>query len=200
FLAAEVVLRQGATYADLDAASSVVLVGLEPEDEAGTIFLRLRKANREHRTRVWSVAPYATNGLRKMGGTVLATRPGAEAEVVAGLTHRLDIELGSTSVILVGERMATVPGALHAGARLARTTGAKLAWVPRRAGDRGAVETGCLPHLLPGGPPLNDTAPRVDPAAAWGSDSLPEREGRDGDAIVAALIAGELGGLVVGGV
>ncbi len=50
FLAAEVVLRGvgngGATYADLDAANSVVLVGLEPEDEAGTIFLRLRKANR----------------------------------------------------------------------------------------------------------------------------------------------------------
>jgi NADH-quinone oxidoreductase subunit G len=46
FLAAEVVLRTadngGATYADLDAADSVLLVGLEPEDEAGTIFLRLR--------------------------------------------------------------------------------------------------------------------------------------------------------------
>jgi NADH-quinone oxidoreductase subunit G len=103
-------------------------------------------------------------------------------------------------VILVGERMATVPGALTAVARLARTSGAKLAWVPRRAGDRGAVETGCLPTLLPGGRPLTDTAARVDAAAAWGIDSLPEREGRDGDAIVAALIAGELGGLVVGGV
>ena len=58
-----------------------LLVGLEPEDEAGTIFLRLRKANRHHRTRVWSVAPFATNGLRKMGGTLIAARPGAEAEV-----------------------------------------------------------------------------------------------------------------------
>ena len=27
------------------------------------------------------------------------------------------------------------------------------AWVPRRAGDRGAVEAGCLPNLLPGGRP-----------------------------------------------
>ncbi|HEX4687507.1 MAG TPA: NADH-quinone oxidoreductase subunit G [Nocardioides sp.] len=204
FLAAEVVLRGlgngGATYADLDAANSVLLVGLEPEDEAGTIFLRLRKANREHRTRVWSVAPYATNGLRKMGGTVLATRPGAEAEVVAGLTHRLDIELGSTSVILVGERMATVPGALTAVARLARTTGAKLAWVPRRAGDRGAVETGCLPHLLPGGRPVSDPGARVDAATAWGVAGLPERPGRDADAIVAAAADAVLGGLVVGGV
>ena len=194
------VLRQGATYADLDAADSVVLVGLEPEDEAGTIFLRLRKANRHHRTRVWSVAPYATNGLRKMGGSVIAARPGGEADVVAGLAHRDDVELGSTSVILVGERMASVPGALTAVARLARTTGAKLAWVPRRAGDRGAVETGCLPNLLPGGRPVTDASARVDAATAWGVAGLPDQRGRDADAIIAAVASGALGGLVVGGV
>jgi NADH-quinone oxidoreductase subunit G len=103
-------------------------------------------------------------------------------------------------VILVGERLATTSGALSAVAALAAETGAKLAWVPRRAGDRGAVEAGCLPNLLPGGRPLSDPAARVDAATAWGIDSLPEREGRDGDAIVAALAGGELGGLVVGGV
>jgi len=204
FLAAEVVLRTadngGATYADLDAADSVLLVGLEPEDEAGTIFLRLRKANRDHRTRVWSVAPYSTNGLRKMGGSLIAARPGREADVVAGLTHDQDVELGSTSVILVGERMATVPGALTAVARLARTTGAKLAWVPRRAGDRGAVETGCLPGLLPGGRPVTDASARVDAATAWGVSGLPDQPGRDADEIVAAVTSGALGGLVVGGV
>jgi NADH-quinone oxidoreductase subunit G len=200
FLASEVVLRQGATYADLERANSVLLVGLEPEDEAGTIFLRLRKANRTRRTRVWSVAPFASNGLRKMGGTLIAARPGTEADVVAGLTHAGDVELDSAGVILVGERMATVPGALTAVARLARTSGAKLAWVPRRAGDRGAVETGCLPNLLPGGRPVADAAARVDAATAWGIDSVPDQEGRDGDAIVAALTSGDLGGLVVGGV
>jgi NADH-quinone oxidoreductase subunit G len=204
FLAAEVVLRGpgngGPTYADLEAAGSVLLVGLEPEDEAGTLFLRLRKANRTHRTRVWSVAAFATDGLRKMGGSLIAARPGAEADVISGLAHRDDVELGSTSVILVGERMAVSPGALTAVAHLARTTGAKLAWVPRRAGDRGAVETGCLPHLLPGGRPVNDASARVDAAAAWGVDGVPDRPGRDADAIVAAVADGSLGGLVVGGV
>jgi NADH-quinone oxidoreductase subunit G len=204
FLAAEVVLRTtgngGPTYADLESANSVLLVGLEPEEEAGTIFLRLRKANRVHRTRVWSIAPYATNGLRKLGGTLIATRPGGEADVVTGLAHSTEVELDAASVILVGERMATVPGALTAVARLARTSGAKLAWVPRRAGDRGAVETGCLPHLLPGGRPVSDAAARVDAATAWGVAGLPDRPGRDADAIVAAAAAGELGGLVVGGV
>jgi NADH-quinone oxidoreductase subunit G len=200
FLAAEVVLRQGATYGDLESAHSVLLVGLEPEDEAGAIFLRLRKANRKHRTRVWSVAPYATNGLRKMGGTLIAARPGTEADVVGRLAHDTDVELDSTGVILVGERMATVPGALTAVAALARTTGAKLAWVPRRAGDRGAVETGCLPNLLPGGRPVTDTAARIDAATVWGVMGLPEEVGRDADAIVAAVPAGVLGALVIGGV
>ena len=96
--------------------------------------------------------------------------------------------------------MATVPGALSAVATLAGTTGAKLAWVPRRAGDRGAVETGCLPNLLPGGRPVADAAARVDVGTAWGIDGLPEEVGRDADAIVAALVAGDLGGLVIGGV
>ena len=104
-------------------------------------------------------------------------------------------------VILVGERMAGVPGALSAVATLAGTTGAKLAWVPRRAGDRGAVEAGCLPNLLPGGRPVADAGARVDVATAWGVDAVCRRTvGRDGDAIVAALAAGELGGLVVAGV
>jgi NADH-quinone oxidoreductase subunit G len=204
FLAAEVVLRaaddRAATYADLDAANSVVLVGLEPEDEAGTIFLRLRKANRQHRTRVWSVAPYSTNGLRKMGGTLIAAKPGTEADVIAGLAHRGDVELDSASVILVGDRMATVPGALTAAARLAGSSGARLAWVPRRAGDRGALESGCLPNLLPGGRPVTDASARVDAATAWGVAGLPDQPGRDADAIITAVTSGELGGLVVGGV
>ena len=53
FLAAEVVLRsRRCTYADLESAATVVLVGLEPEDEAGAIFLRLRKAALHRGTRV----------------------------------------------------------------------------------------------------------------------------------------------------
>jgi NADH-quinone oxidoreductase subunit G len=204
FLAAEVVLRSpddgAVTYADLEAANSVLLVGLEPEDEAGSVFLRLRKAHRQHRTRIWSVAPFASEGLRKMGGTLIPARPGTEADVVERLAHDGGVEIDSAGVILVGERMAVVPGALTAAARLARTTGARLAWVPRRAGDRGAVEAGCLPGLLPGGRPVADASARVDAATAWGLDSLPEQPGRDGDGIVAALVAGELGGLVVGGV
>ncbi|GAA4700731.1 NADH-quinone oxidoreductase subunit G [Nocardioides conyzicola] len=200
FLASEVVLRSTVTYADLETAGTVVLAGLEPEDEAGTIFLRLRKATMHGTTRVLAIAPYATRGLAKMNGHLVRTAPGAETAALESLVDHAEHGIDSTAVILVGERLATVPGALSAAAGLAATTGARLAWVPRRAGDRGAVETGCLPNLLPGGRPVADPAARVDAAADWGVDTLPEKVGRDADAIVAALTSGELGGLVIGGV
>ncbi len=201
FLASEVVLRSPVSYDDLESASAVVLAGLEPEDEAGAVFLRLRKASMARPgTRVVAVAPYASRGLQKMGGQLIRTAPGDEPAALASLVEHAEHGIDSGAIVLVGERLATVPGALTAAADLARRTGARLAWVPRRAGDRGAVETGCLPTLLPGGRPVADAAARVDAAATWGVDSLPETVGRDGDAIVAALAAGELGGVVVAGV
>ncbi len=74
-----------------------------------------------------------------------------------------------------------------------------MAWVPRRAGDRGAVEAGCLPNLLPGGRPLADPAARVDLAAAWGIESLPSLEGRDADEMLISASDDQLAALVVAG-
>ncbi|KRF37121.1 NADH-quinone oxidoreductase subunit G [Nocardioides sp. Soil805] len=199
FLAAHVALSMDVTYDDLERASVVVLAGLEPEDEAATIFLRLRKASKRT-TKVVAIAPYATRGLGKMGGRLIPTAPGQEVEALRALAEDGVTALDSGGVILVGERLAQHHGALTAAVELARTTGARLAWVPRRAGDRGAVEAGCLPTLLPGGRPAGDASARVDAATAWGVAHLPEAAGRDADAIVAALTDGSLGAVVVGGV
>ena len=76
-------------------------------------------------------------------------------------------------MILVGERLAEVPGALSAAARLAEQTGARLAWIPRRAGERGAIEAGALPNLLPGGRRIGDRRAAGEVARAWGVASLP---------------------------
>ncbi len=130
------------TYGDLEVAPSVLLVGLDPEDESPIVFLRLRKAALQHRTKVVSVAPYMTAGLAKMKGTLIAAGPFDEATAISGAAEHVK-EAGS--IILVGERAATSPGALKAVADLAASTGARLAWVPRRAGDRGAVDAGLLP-------------------------------------------------------
>ena len=129
------------TYGDLEAAKSVLLVSFEPEDESPIVFLRLRKAALSGTTKVFSVAPYTTAGLAKMKGTLLAAGPREEvAAITSASTH-----LSSDSVILVGERAAQTPGAFAAVAELATKTGAKLAWIPRRAGDRGALDAGLLP-------------------------------------------------------
>jgi NADH-quinone oxidoreductase subunit G len=104
------------------------------------------------------------------------------------------------AVILVGERLAEVPGALSAAVILAVASGARLAWVPRRAGERGAVEAGALPGLLPIGRPVSDAAARAEVARTWGKSSLPGVPGRDTAAMLAACGRGELGALVVAGV
>ena len=54
FLAAHVAgSGLGPTYADLEGAPAVLLVALEPEDESPIVLLRLRKAARESRTKVY---------------------------------------------------------------------------------------------------------------------------------------------------
>jgi len=106
------------------------------------------------------------------------------------------------AVLFVGERLATVQGGLSAAAALAAETGAKLAWVPRRAGDRGAVDTGCVPNLLPGGRPVNDAVARAELGDAWRlkTGTISGSIGRDTDGIIEAAAAGKIGALVVGGV
>ncbi|MGH3496544.1 MAG: NADH-quinone oxidoreductase subunit G [Nocardioidaceae bacterium] len=205
FLASHVVAtgpgsRAAVTYADLDRATTVVLAGFEPEDESPIVFLRLRKSVRKNGLRVFAVASHTSNGLRKLAGTALTTVPGDEARTLAALAEDGKVALDHGGVILVGERLAAVPGALSAALALAAGTGAKLGWVPRRAGERGALEAGCLPSLLPGGRPVSDASARADVAAAWGVDVLPSREGRDTGAIIDAVHAGDLTALVVAGV
>ncbi|MDQ1695837.1 MAG: NADH-quinone oxidoreductase subunit [Frankiaceae bacterium] len=216
FLAARVAGRYlETTYADIEAAPAVLLAGFEPEEESPIVFLRLRKAGQSQGgqagdLQIFGIAPFTSNGLRKLGGRLLAAAPGAEAELLTALAdgdERLDDAATQAAqalradgaVILVGERLAAAPGALSAAARLADTTGAKLAWVPRRAGDRGAVEAGCLPGLLPGGRPATDVAARAELAELWGEGAALDGGGRDADAILRAAAAGDIA-LVVGSV
>jgi len=193
------------TYDDLQRAGTVLLVGFEPEDESPIVFLRLRKAFRKNKTKVYAAGPVPTRGLTKMGGSLIPTRPGQEAAVLRDLRSSevgaaARDGLGQGGVILVGERLATSPGALAAAAQLAAETGARLAWVPRRAGERGALEAGALGALLPGGRPVSDAAARGEVAAVWEVDSLPDGPARDTAGIIAAAASGELDALVVGGV
>ncbi|MEJ3748316.1 NADH-quinone oxidoreductase subunit G [Actinomycetes bacterium KLBMP 9797] len=202
FLAASVVGSTEVTYADVENAPVVVIAGLEPEEECPILFLRLRKATRKNKQRVLALAPFISRSWEKLGAAVGITVPGDEARVLADDDRFADALRTEGAILLVGERLATVSGGLSAAASLAARTGAKLAWVPRRAGDRGAVDAGCLPNLLPGGRLVADAAARAELAGAWDLEAgvIPSHVGRDTDAIVAAAANGRIGALVVGGV
>ncbi len=200
------------TFTDLEKAPAVLLVALEAEEEAGITFLRLRKgASRPvgKRTAVFSVAPLASRGLERMNGTLVPAAPGTEPEVLDAITGRAKAgplkdaagAIGTDgAIILVGERLAAVPGGFSSLLRLARRTGARLAWIPRRAGERGGVEVGLLPTLLPGGRLVADAAARVDTATVWDVPSLPATPGLATTDILRAARKGKLSALVVGGV
>jgi NADH-quinone oxidoreductase subunit G len=81
---------------------------------------------------------------------------------------------------------------------LAERTGARLAWVPRRAGERGALDAGALAGLLPGGRPVADTEARRQVATVWNVPDLPVQPGRDTAGILADT--GSFGALLVGAV
>jgi len=201
------------TYADLDRAPSVLLVGFEPEEESPIVFLRLRKNVLARGLAVSAIAPFTTRGLEKLKGSLLRAAPVTEPAFLAaladggpdsgldaaGLAAAADLRKPG-AVILVGERLAGVPGALTAAVNLARVTGAKLAWIPRRAGERGALEAGALPSLLPGGRPITDSEAREEVAAQWGVSTLPAGFGRGTSDIVDAAALGGIAGLVVAGV
>ncbi|GGK91498.1 NADH-quinone oxidoreductase subunit G [Nocardia jinanensis] len=190
------------TYDSLAAAPVVLLAGFEPEEESPIVYLRLRKAARTRGVPIFSLAAYASRGLERMSGTLLATVPGTEARILTELTEpgpgpaQLLREPGA--VILAGERLATAPGALSAAIRLAADTGAALAWVPRRAGERGALEAGALPVLLPGGRPVADPQARRQVSEIWGVTDLPDTPGRDIGSILDGTAT--VGTLVIGGI
>ena len=190
-----VVVGSLVTYSAIDKADHVVLLGFEAEEESPIIFLRLFKQVRKRGMKVTAVAPFATRANQKLKAEVIKTTAGNEANEIiniAGLTNK--------SVILVGERLAESQGALSAAMKIAQSSGAHLAWIPRRAGERGALEAGAIGTLLPGGRPVTDSAARIDIQSAWGVSSLPTTVGHSTSEILDALHTGDIDSLLIGGV
>jgi NADH-quinone oxidoreductase subunit G len=196
----------GVSLDELAAAPAVLLAGFEPEDEGGIVYLRLRQAG----AKVYALAPFASRGLKRLGGTLLQTLPGGEAQAlsalpdaVGGLQAEAAAALraagagGVGGVIVVGERLATVPGAYTAALKAAERLGAKLAWIPRRAGERAAVEAGLLPGLAPGGRALAKLT-SSEAQLVFGRE-LDLAPGLDLPGVIAAAAAGELDAIVMGG-
>ncbi|MEY2814493.1 MAG: hypothetical protein RIS05_241 [Actinomycetota bacterium] len=193
-LLASRVVGSAVEYRDIDSADHVLLVAFEPEEESPIVFLRLNKNFKKRGLAVTSVATKSSIAMDKLKATFVKVAPGAESAALS------PIELTAKSVILLGERASESAGLISAAVALADKTGAKLAWIPRRAGERGALEAGAIGSLLPGGRPVADSAARVDMAAAWGVSTLPQEIGRSASEMIAAIHNGSLDALVVGGV
>jgi len=188
------VVGSSTTYTDIDKADHVVLVSFEPEEESPIVFLRINKQVRKRALKVTSISTKLSIASEKLKATFTKVAPGSESAALSAL------DLTNKSVILVGERASETPGLLSTVASVSEKSGAKIAWIPRRAGERGAVEAGAISTLLPGGRPVADAAARVDIAAVWGVQNLPSTPGRSTTEIISALSKGELDSVVVGGV
>jgi len=154
------------TYDEIQAAKTVLLVGFEPEDESPIVFLRLRKAVRKTRTAVFAIAPLASRGLEKLGGTLITASPGTEAKVLQTLVDSAGSGNGASgdiaaaragldaegALILVGERLGSVPGALSPRSRLppAAVHGWRGYLGVRESGERSRAERcpTCCPAVV----------------------------------------------------
>ena len=187
------------TYDVVEQAPVVVVAGLEPHEELPLLFLRMRKAWRQHNQKIVVVGP-VLGRLEEIAWQWIPTEAGGEAAALQALADGaeelapiIDVLGDGTdlsrapAVVLAGERLAASPGALPAAKALAEARGAGFAWVPRRPGARGAIEAGLLPGTLPGGRPLDAPGPVAE---AWGR--VPTEPGLDATGILQAVVDGTI--------
>ncbi|HEY3211013.1 MAG TPA: NADH-quinone oxidoreductase subunit NuoG [Actinomycetota bacterium] len=187
------------TYEDVERAKTILVFGLDTENELPILHLRIRKAVAKG-AKVFVVHPRRTR-LWDIGKHVLRL-PGEEADVAAHVSvaeegsdladvRRGLADAGPDGVVLVGPRLVGSAGAVAAVATLAGEAGAKLALLCRRANDRGALRAGLHPALLPGGRSLVDEDQRASVEGVWGAE-LGSEAGRDTARILEAAAARQI--------
>ncbi|MHB8513334.1 MAG: NADH-quinone oxidoreductase subunit NuoG [Actinomycetota bacterium] len=125
-----------ATNAHIDSASTIVVAGVDLYEESPIVFLRVRKAARRG-ARVIEIGPRASTLPGEKLLVSMSSIPAALETVQAGP--------GST-VVLAGERLAFVPGALASVWNAAAGTNASFGLIPRKAGTIGALQAGLYPR------------------------------------------------------
>lgn len=204
-MSAETLMVPDLGYEELLASDRVLLVSLDAREELPIVFLRLRVAATKAGLRVGVCHPRRI-GLADLADVHVAPYPGAEPQVGAAVAAALDqpvaagvealaaaggvrredvaalgdfLREAERGTILLGPDVARNPEAIRAWKAVARTTGCRIAWAPRRSGEAGALAAGAHPDLLPGYRSVADTAARGEVARAWGAKSLPDAPGLD---------------------
>ena len=209
----------GTRWADVGSGTTVLVVGLDVEEEAPLLFLHLHRARRRGaRLVVLSGRPSKLDGL---AAAVLRYRYGEEEAVAATLVaaalpggrevpaRRADGGALSAAVAAIGEardlmvlfgheaqRAGLVPAlaALVAGTGHVGRPNNGLVAVGRHANAQGAADMGVLPDWLPGTVPFTDQEGCRRLAAAW-PGPVPTARGLE----AAAMLAGGVRALMVAG-
>ena len=212
-LPAEVVLGlPRATIADAcRPGGTVILLGPDPKEDLGALFLRLRHAVVNDGTTLIELTP-ARTGLSPIAAHSLHPKPGE----VGQLAHALVAARGGTSIEAAGVSAGAIADAakaisgpvtvvlgrastaesadavVDAALALGSIDGVGFLSALRRGNVHGALDAGMAPGLLPGRRTLTDAGPVVD---AWGS--VPAASGMDTAAMLSAAAGGSLDVLVL---
>jgi NADH-quinone oxidoreductase subunit G len=188
------------TYRDVERAAAILVVGLDTREELPILHLRIRKAWRDNganvfvihprRTAVADIAEHVLVPPRSEAGILDRLLDAAGSDTDVGRIADALRDAGEQAVILAGLRLAESPGGVAAAAALATELGARFAYLPRRAGDRGALRAGVHPRLLPGGRRVDDAGQRGEVDAVWGG--VPGEPGRDAGGILEACARREI--------
>ena len=214
-----------ATNQDIDTAKLIVTIGVDLHEESPIVFLRVRKAARkgvpvreisarrsagtvqgarrtpcrpgEEATLLAGVArALEARGNSGLDPSTRAAMQGVDpTSEMQELAASLQGVHGSV-VVLAGERIAEVPGALGLAWNITAAVDGKFGWIPRKAGARGAAWAGLHPAHLPGGRSVERDDDRAAFGDVWGIDP-PSKRGRDARAIFRT--ASELGVLLLAG-
>ncbi|MCU1450845.1 MAG: NADH-quinone oxidoreductase, chain [Acidimicrobiales bacterium] len=187
-----------ATIDEACGASTVVLLAPDLKEELPVLYLRLREAAIEGRTRLLELTPQPT-GLSKYAAASVYYRPGEAAEAAKALvdgTNGAGELLRDGNVVVVVGRPSVAESdqwVAEAARVLAGLPGVKFLPALRRANVMGALDMGLAPGVLPGRVSLD--AGRTWFADAWGA--LPEAQGMDATGILTAAAEGKVQGLLL---
>ncbi|MCB0995477.1 MAG: NADH-quinone oxidoreductase subunit NuoG [Acidimicrobiales bacterium] len=189
----------------------VVLLGPDPKEEFGTLFLRLRHAITNDGVDLIELTPTAT-GMSSLASARLHARPGEVGHVAAALVSGDAAgDIGGVSAdalraahALLGDRPVTVllgRGSLAESTAATTDAAAALASLPdvavlpllRRGNINGALDLGLAPGLLPGRATIADAGDRF--RSAWGR--LPSATGLGARELLEAAAAGRIAVLVL---
>ncbi len=211
-LPADVVLGLPRTTIDGACATGgvVLVVGGDPKEELGVLYLRLKHAAERDGVRIVEVTP-ARTGLSRYAHATVTYRPGQAAQVIAALLagdssdaadsaqfERAATALASDAPLSVLLGRASVAEAASsivdaAGVVSAAKPSARFLSLLRRGNVHGALDMGLAPGLLPGRVRRSDGAPWFE--AAWGG--VPAEDGLDAAGVLTAAAEGRIDTLIL---